>query len=405
MNNQPCYNTLAAIKTFLTEAPAGATTYSTITLGKILLESVIDATPVIIALLNEAGQVILGNHKYQKLVTEFECHEPATLLLAVIKENLGEQWLHLCQQQGYFSDQEVRIDPGGYHYPRWFICSGTWFQETDTTNAAEIDKPYYLLLVANDVTLLKRQQEEIRLNALRALLAEEELTENLRETLAGAIHQLEVPMNLMVAALNRLQRRAENSGTDKDPLCLILQETLTNSHKALNHLRQGMSFPESQKEIATPVNLNELIHEVLTIFTYRFLATGIVVDWQPALVLPSLLGHAKRLRSMFKQLIDNAIDAMKSNRQQRELHILTRSDTEIITVTLEDTGSGIAEELRLKVFEPFFTTKKAEKRTGMGLTTVQEIVNLHAGTIYIDPDYTNGSRFILHFPRAHYRDN
>ena len=297
----------------------------------------------------------------------------------------------------------VRIN-NPYHYPRWFICSGTWFRETDTTGVAEIDKPDYLLLVAHDVTLFKRQQEEIRLNALRALLAEEELTEGLRETLAGAIHHLEAPMNLMGAALNRLKRRAEMSGTE-DPLCLVLQETLTNSHEALNYLRQGMSFPDTQREMATPVNLNELIHEVLTIFTYRFLAEGIVIDWQPALVLPSLLGHAKRLRNMFKQLIDNAIAAMKSNRQQRELHILTRSDAEVVTVTLADTGVGIAEELRLKVFEPFFTTKRAEKRTGMGLTTVQEIVNLHAGTIYIDPDYTQGSRFILHFPLAHYRDN
>ena len=405
MNNQPCYNTLAAIKTFLTELPpAGATTYSTIMLGKILLESVIDATPVVIALLNEAEQVILGNQKYQKLTTEFAGHEPATLLLAVIKENLGEQWLHFRQEQGYFSEQEVRIDPGGYHYPHWFICSGTWFRETGTTNTTAIDTPYYLLLVANDVTLLKRQQEEIRLNALRALLAEEELTEGLRETLAGAIHQLELPMNLMVAALNRLQQRAKTSGTE-DSLCSILQETIANSHEALNHLSQGMSVSDSQKEIATPVNLNELIHEVLTIFTYRLLAAGIVVDWQPALVLPSLLGHAKRLRNMFKQLIDNAIDAMKSNRQQRELHILTCSDAEVITITIEDTGCGIADELRLRVFEPFFTTKKAEKRTGMGLATVQEVVNLHAGTIYIDPDYTPGSRFILHFPRAHYRDN
>lgn len=399
MNSQPCCNTLEAIKIFLTEPAAGTSTYLMTTLGKALLESVIDATPVVIALLDDAGQVILGNQKYQRLTTEFECHEPAALFLAVIKENLGEQWLHLRQQPGYFSDQEVRIDPGGYHYPRWFICSGTWFRETEP-----IAKPDYLLLVANDVTLLKRQQEEIRLNALRALLAEEELTEGLRETLAGAIHQLEAPLNLMGAALNRLQRRAEMSGTE-DPLCLVLQETLATSHEALNHLRQGMSVPESQKEMATPVNLNELIHEVLTIFTYRLLAEGIVVDWQPALVLPSLLGHAKRLRSLFKQLIDNAIAAMKTNRQQRELRILTRSDAEIITVMVADTGAGIAEELRLKVFEPFFTTKRAEKRAGMGLTTVQEIVNLHAGTIYIDPDYPNGSRFILHFPLAHYRDN
>jgi len=70
-----------------------------------------------------------------------------------------------------------------------------------------------------------------------------------------------------------------------------------------------------------------------------------------------------------------------------------------LTVTIEDTGPGIPEALRLKVFEPFFTTKGAAgRRAGMGLPLVQEMVNEHAGTIGIDPTYTEGCRFRVQFP-------
>jgi signal transduction histidine kinase len=73
----------------------------------------------------------------------------------------------------------------------------------------------------------------------------------------------------------------------------------------------------------------------------------------------------------------------------------------MIKVVIEDTGPGIPESLRFKIFEPFFTTKK--RRAGMGLATVQETVNLHAGTIHIDPHYTRGCRFIIEFSPAYHR--
>jgi len=48
------------------------------------------------------------------------------------------------------------------------------------------------------------------------------------------------------------------------------------------------------------------LRQVLEIETDRLLATGIVVEWQPALMLARLTGHENQLRSMFNHLIDNA---------------------------------------------------------------------------------------------------
>jgi len=103
--------------------------------------------------------------------------------------------------------------------------------------------------------------------------------------------------------------------------------------------------------------------------------------------------------------VSNAIDSMGENRNKnRELRIVTQHAEDTVTVTIEDTGHGIPEHLRFRVFEPFFTTKK-RGGSGMGLATVQEIVNSHAGSISVDPQYTEGCRFIVQFPTANQRIN
>jgi len=347
-----------------------------------LVDLLLNLTPSIILVLDEEEKIIRANQEYQKLAREMPAE---ALLLKPLKEQLGDKWLR--HEASNFVHQEICLYGD---LPRWFSCSGNWFFE---------DRQNYLLLVATEITQLKRLQEEVRMSALRALLAEEELTGGIRETLAGVIHQLQAPLNLIAAAVNRLKRQVG----PQDPLCSLLQETLATSKQALDKLHQGI--PQPLEKAVMPVNVNELLSEVLSLSTQHLLAAGVVIDWKPALILPSLLGHVGPLRSMFKQLIYNAVEAMKGVRQQRELRIRTFShDAELISVIIEDTGPGIPEELRFKVFEPFFTSKKMGNRVGMGLTAVQEVVNLHAGTIQIDSTYSEGCRVILHLPTTHTRN-
>lgn len=367
---------------------------------KKLIETVVDSARVIIVLVDENGQIILDNHEYKKLVGDLRGQEPVKIFLKNIRDNIGQtQCDKLRLTEGSFMAQEVRIDLSGGHLPRWFACSGTWFRERDNRIDAFFDdrKKSYLLLVANEVTEFKRQQEEVRLSALRTLLAEEKLIEGMRETLTASIHQFQVPLNLITAAVNMLERRP-GSHYLHDPLYDVLKQALDSGKQTLDNLRQHI--PNVFEEANTMMNLNELLRDVLTLSTQRLLAEGITVDWQPALVLPKVLGRICRLRSLFKQLIDNALDAMHENRCSiRELRITTIARDDAVIVTIADTGIGIPEHLRLKVFEPFFTTAPG-KRTGMGLASVQEIVNLHAGAIHIEPNYTEGCCFVVQLPIA-----
>jgi nitrogen fixation negative regulator NifL len=318
-----------------------------------------------------------------------------------LRKTLGDHFESLYEQHKDFANHEISFDPGGGLQPRHYLVSGSWIKELDDSADAffEGNKRFYLLLIANEVTKLKRQQEETRLNALRALTAEEELVQSMREALNGAVYQLQGPVNLIAAAEAMQQRRESNS---KEGLALLsaLNQALVAGRHALQTLQS--CIPQTLVDSRDYVNLNRILRDVLMLSTERMLKTGIIVDWDPAPTLPVIYASERRLRGLFKQLVDNSIEAMTaSGSTTRELHIRTLHSNENLIVEIEDTGPGIPPDLRLKIFEPFFTTKKSNNRAGMGLSMVQDVVNEYAGTLEIDPAYSNGARIIITLPIHH----
>lgn len=363
---------------------------------KALIETVIDLAPMAMALLDDADTVVLDNHEYKKLASLFPGGEPARHVLAAL---FGEEGQRLKLPGDSFSDREFVIERGGSPV-RWFSCSGVWFDRRETSPEAFLDtqRRRYLMLVMDDITAHKRRQEESRIATLKAMLAEGEMVQSLREAISGAIFQLQGPVNLIGAALKMAERR----GGVGDPGALIgvLREALESGQEALDRLTQSM--PSETRESAAPVNLNEIVRDVLSVSTGPLLAAGVSVEWKPAPVLPAIPGRATALRTMLKQLVDNALQAMVASRaRERELRIITSSVADGVMIQVEDTGPGIPEELRNKVFEPFYTTHRPMSRNaGMGLALAQEVVSRHGGSLRIDPHYERGCRFEIFFPRG-----
>ncbi len=360
---------------------------------KLLIEMVVDSMPVPTILLDEKGRIVLDNQAYKKLDSDLGLREPSKMFMQILREDMGEEWERLKSKNLGFTNREVRYDRGGRHGPRWFACSGTWFSRDDASVDAFFKQSAntYLLLTLNDVTQQKKIEADIRFNALKALMAEEEKIQSLRETLLGAMHHIQGPINLLNAAKTLLERRG---GERQNPALLdILEQILVAGEDSLDRLKQ--CIPEADGTAMRMVNLNQILHECIVLLTQRLLAAGVVIDWQPTPILPTVMGMENRLRAMFKQIIENAIDAMnQSGAQKRELRISTWPDEELVNVCIEDTGPGIPENLYVKVFEPFFSTKSGGGRhhSGMGLTMAQEVINQHLGLIRFDPTYQQGCR-------------
>ncbi len=188
---------------------------------------------------------------------------------------------------------------------------------------------------------------------------------------------------------------ARSGGASLETLAGMLEEISRSGAKALEALKSAL--PEGPWEPGMMVNVNELLRQVLELETDRLLAAGIVVDWRPSHLLPELPGHKDSLRSLFKHLIDNAIQALnESGRPHRDLLLATRGLDGVVEVAIQDNGRGIPREDRYRVFEPFHIGWRNRRgRAGMGLAIAQEIVNAHGGSIEVDPDYQDGCRIRL----------
>lgn len=366
---------------------------------KALIESVVDSAPAAIAVLNDELNVLIDNQAYKKLVSDMR-GEPANILLeAMGREDPG--FFNLMQRQQSFHDIETPCWIKENSDPRWFSCSGIWFRERPATADAFFsdEKESYLLLVAHEITSQKAQQEAIRRNAMRALLAEEGLMQGMRETLTAAIFQLETPFNMLNAAMDMLQRRNSQSALDES-LMSVLGDIREQGMTTIENLRKAV--PNGIEIEPVSLNLNQLVHDVLLISTERLLGEGIVVDWQPKPTLKPLLGWEEKLRSMIKQLLDNAIEAIVDSGSPTRAISITTSDDEDgwVRLSICDSGEGIPEALRIRVFEPFFSSKNTARghHAGMGLTLAQEVVNRHAGTIEIDPNYADGCCVQIRLP-------
>lgn len=367
---------------------------------KARIETVLDAAPLVVMLLDAQGRVLLDNQEYKKLFGDLRGREPVEVLTAAIREQAGLDPVDACLAGQGFKDLEVSIETPGGTGPRWFSCSGTPADELDPSARGFFSlKPKgdrRLLLLANEITARRREIERAHLENLRARLAEQQLVHGMREALAAAIYQIQAPMNVIHAAAAMARGGAAKMGTLAD----MLGQISASGTKALESLRAAL--PEEPREVGAMVNVNELLRQVLELETDRLLAAGIVVDWRPAHVLPELPGHKNQLRSLFKHLIDNAVHALnEGGGVHRELALVTRALDGAVEVEVQDNGPGIPGTSRYRVFEPFYVGWRNRRgKAGMGLALAQEIVNAHGGCIEVDPQFQDGCRIRLSLSTA-----
>jgi len=122
---------------------------------------------------------------------------------------------------------------------------------------------------------------------------------------------------------------------------------------------------------------------------------GIKLVRQLSSDLPLITGDASQLHQVLVNLVVNAIQAMPSG---GILTIETTRDKDEVLLSVQDTGTGMSEDVLKQIFIPFFTTKQVGQGTGLGLAVVHGIVTSHGGTIHVDSEVGQGTRFEVRLP-------
>jgi signal transduction histidine kinase len=112
-----------------------------------------------------------------------------------------------------------------------------------------------------------------------------------------------------------------------------------------------------------------------------------------------VMGDEDALRRVIDILLDNAL---KYTPTPGKVTLSAKQATGFVTVSVEDTGIGIASQDQVKIFERFYRVDKARSRelggAGLGLAIAQWIVHLHKGSITVNSQPGKGSVFQLHLP-------
>jgi PAS domain S-box-containing protein len=249
--------------------------------------------------------------------------------------------------------------------------------------------------VSMDVT--ERKRAEVALQLAQAELARVARLTTIGELAASIAHEINQPLSAIrtnsLAALRWLVHEVPNLTEAKQ----ALERTSKEAQRASDVIGRIRAILKHDKPNYSPLEINDVIKEVVTMTQGALEARGVSVRIDLAPRLPRALGDRVQLQQVLLNLIMNGADAMGLVESgPRILELSSRESSDNILVSIEDSGMGIEAGLSDRIFDPLFTTKA--NGMGMGLAICKSIIEGHGGRIWALPGSPNGTVFQFTVP-------
>jgi predicted ATPase/signal transduction histidine kinase len=259
------------------------------------------------------------------------------------------------------------------------LCAGRAGAELERLQAAEGQ-----LRALNEVKLLRDRLQEENVYLRRELIAN--VSHDLRSPLASLRGYLDTLL-LKEQTLSAAERRSYLSIASRQT------ERLQSLIDELFELAR-LDF-QGYRIAAEPVQLGELVGDVVQKFQLAAQAKGVMLGAEASAELPFVHADIALIERAISNLIDNALAHTPAGGCV-ELVLWAERPTQV-TVSVRDSGRGIAAEDLPRVFERFYRADKARRRSaggsGLGLAIVKRIVELHGGQVQVESREGEGARF------------
>ena len=236
----------------------------------------------------------------------------------------------------------------------------------------------------HDVSSLKRMEDRIRqLDRLAAL----------GRFASSVAHELRNPLTGIATGVQYLSRGFPEGDERHESVAFILREVVR-----LNTIIQDLFNATKPKNLLPrPTKLQDVVEWAVRGLHPTLEASGITIEREGADDWPTILADADLLQQVLLNLIQNAAQA------SHEGAVVTvrahrRTGPEAVVIEVEDRGHGILPEQLPHVFEPFFTTRP--KGTGLGLFVAHGIVQRHGGTLEVESEPGQGTKFRVVLPET-----
>ncbi|MPZ99644.1 MAG: PAS domain S-box protein [Dehalococcoidia bacterium] len=272
------------------------------------------------------------------------------------------------------------------------------------------DEQGALLVEMEDVTDRVALQSEV--SSTREQLQQAQRSQALVTLVAGVAHDFNNLLTAISGSLDLVRRDPDAS----DRWLANAQRAAERAGELVGHILQ---FSRRDAPVRRPVALPPLIAETVGIARETFdrrIAIE-VLDAPPD--LPRVLADEGQVQQVVLNLLLNARDAVEErlgapedgSRYDPRITVRfgtghlppldgQRASRPAASVTVEDNGLGMPDEVRERVFDPFFSTKRSGQGTGLGLATALGIIDDHGGTLEVRSAPGRGASFIATLPVA-----
>jgi|SRR5450830_107131 len=259
----------------------------------------------------------------------------------------------------------------------------------------------------DDITKQKLAEDEIRrLNeALEVKVqertkqlqdAQEELVRKEKLVLLGQVadtvgHELRNPLGVINNAVYFLQTVLVDADETTKEYLGIIKDEIADAERIVSDLLDAVRTKPPHPEM---VVVAELIQQTLRKCN---VASSVTVRLDIPETIPVIQVDPTQMRQVFWNLITNAVEAMPEG---GELDIRVDEDpvAKTVTISIKDSGSGIAPEHLAMLFQPMFTTKA--RRVGLGLVVVKNLTQANGGSVSVKSAPGKGSVFSVTLPSA-----
>lgn len=232
--------------------------------------------------------------------------------------------------------------------------------------------------IATAIENTRLVEEKVRLE--RTLMNKERLA-SLGQMAATVAHEIKNPLSAIKSIVQVLREEAAGKGQDED-LRLIVGEV-----DRLNRtVTQLLSFSRPAVSEATPVTLGETANTVMRLLEPDARAGGVMIA---TAVESDRLVSGTMSNALREVLMNLGLNAIQATPDGGRVDISLDGTGDAVVLSVEDTGSGIPDALKLKVREPFFTTR--QRGTGLGLAIVERRLIELGGYLRIESPITSGT--------------
>jgi len=202
-------------------------------------------------------------------------------------------------------------------------------------------------------------------------------------------HEIKNPLTPIRLSLERLEMKYDAKSKDLDDVFSNVTKVI---HEEINNLQQFASefskFARLPEAVMKHYDLNKQLKDICKPYQ-----SEIKIDLKLDEKLPAIFADRIQIKQVLENLIQNSINASKSNFIIKIDTIYTDSN---ISISIQDNGKGIEANDINEIFNPYFT--KSSGGTGLGLAIVKRIIEYHNGSINVESKINVETIFNLSFP-------